>query len=177
MVYIRLRQPRLAFARDRPALKQKKPRRGEAELVERDVLLTQVTKHMGNMARKYNSKPRALHSNTQQPLPDHSNPTPNYTEFPSPNPRSSPTPNSTPSKPPKPNPPDTPIRLHLKRNQRHKHSISSLKLAATPQIRDSTTRNFGIQNPRPTTPHFRDVRPHKSVTQNSQIRDRRHPIP
>ncbi len=55
---------------------QKKPRRGEAEPVEREVLLTQVTKHMGNMARIYNSKPRALHSNTEQSLPDHFEPHP-----------------------------------------------------------------------------------------------------
>ncbi len=31
--------------------------------------MTQVTKHMGNMAGIYNRKPRALHSNTQQTLP------------------------------------------------------------------------------------------------------------
>ena len=34
--------------------------------------MTQVIKDMGNMAGIYNGKPRALHSNTQQTLPDHS---------------------------------------------------------------------------------------------------------
>ena len=51
--------------------------------------MTQVTKHMGNMAGIYNSKPRALRSNTQQSLPTQRPITQNFLP---PNPLNFPTP-------------------------------------------------------------------------------------
>ena len=95
--------------------------------------MTQIAKHMGNMAGIYNSKPRALHSNTQQILPTQRPITQNFLppaalHFPTPKNLSiqHPVPlHPYPSEPQNPSPPSPKTRRIRPANQNHQRAQPS----------------------------------------------------
>ena len=136
--------------------------------------MTQVTKHMGNMAGIYNSKPRAFHSNTQQTLPTQRPITQNFL---SPNPLHFPTSkNLSIQHPvplhPYPSEPQKPRRLRRRKppanqNQQTAHLRTAHQNKQTAQRRAyiQQFRRKSAPPPPPTpAPKIRDVGTCKSVT-------------